>query len=179
MLIDLKKIAEGGLHVDRALDLSGSEVDPEVISVGPARVVVDVHEVEDEVVITGSFEVEAIVACARCLAPFNLSVANRFTSIYRYRPTDLKEDAQVKDEELDLSYLDPEQQEMDLKEIVWEQILLNLPMKPLHHSDCKGLCPGCGIDKNEKECDCETTSLDPRLEELAKIRAAMDTKRES
>ena len=34
--------------------------------------------------------------------------------------------------------------------------------KDLCKEDCKGLCPKCGCDLNEKECSCTTKEIDPR-----------------
>jgi uncharacterized protein len=39
-------------------------------------------------------------------------------------------------------------------------------MKPLCSEDCKGICPQCGQDLNEGECDCEIETVDPRLAKL-------------
>ena len=39
----------------------------------------------------------------------------------------------------------------------------NIPMQTLCREDCKGLCPECGINLNEKECNCDTTVYDPRF----------------
>src|SRR4029077_12174807 len=41
---------------------------------------------------------------------------------------------------------------IDLDPIVREQVLLALPLSVLCKEDCKGLCPECGQDLNEREC---------------------------
>ncbi len=41
-------------------------------------------------------------------------------------------------------------------------------MKPLC-SKCKGLCPKCGINLNEDQCDCESEYVDPRFEKLKEL----------
>lgn len=35
-----------------------------------------------------------------------------------------------------------------------EQVLLNRPMRFLCKEDCKGICPGCGVDLNIERCKC-------------------------
>ncbi|MFA7677302.1 MAG: DUF177 domain-containing protein, partial [Candidatus Omnitrophota bacterium] len=42
--------------------------------------------------------------------------------------------------------------ELDLDNDIREEILLNFPMKILCSENCKGLCPGCGVNLNEGEC---------------------------
>ncbi|RME68679.1 MAG: DUF177 domain-containing protein, partial [Nitrospirae bacterium] len=59
--------------------------------------------------------------------------------------------------------------ELDITSIVQEQILLNLPMKPLCMPECKGLCPRCGMNLNTGTCDCPRTEIDPRWSALKKL----------
>ena len=35
--------------------------------------------------------------------------------------------------------------------------------------DCKGLCPVCGTNLNEKECGCDRTVADPRMAAIQDI----------
>jgi len=44
---------------------------------------------------------------------------------------------------------------IDLEPLVHDVLLLDLPLAPLCREDCKGLCPQCGGDRNEVECDCQ------------------------
>jgi uncharacterized protein len=50
---------------------------------------------------------------------------------------------------------------VDLAPLVHDAILLDLPLAPLCREECAGLCPFCGIDRNEGTCDCQAP-LDPR-----------------
>lgn len=50
---------------------------------------------------------------------------------------------------------------VDLAPMVHDAILLDLPLAPLCREDCQGLCPYCGIDRNEATCDCRGP-VDPR-----------------
>ncbi len=52
---------------------------------------------------------------------------------------------------------------LDLTEALREQILLDLPMRPLCRPDCRGLCIECGKNLNEGLCDCTKETIDPRL----------------
>lgn len=57
----------------------------------------------------------------------------------------------------------------DLTEVIRDNILAAQPVKNLCKSDCKGLCPVCGQNLNEKECSCDTFIFDPRLDALKKF----------
>jgi uncharacterized protein len=50
---------------------------------------------------------------------------------------------------------------VDLAPLAHDAILLDLPLAPLCRSDCQGLCPYCGIDRNEATCTCQAP-LDQR-----------------
>ncbi len=43
---------------------------------------------------------------------------------------------------------------IDLEAMVHDSVLLELPIAPLCRAECQGLCPICGIDRNESSCDC-------------------------
>ena len=51
--------------------------------------------------------------------------------------------------------------EMDLEPLVRDAVLLELPLAPLCRPDCLGLCPFCGVNRNEEACSCEAPT-DPR-----------------
>jgi len=66
----------------------------------------------------------------------------------------------------------------DLAPLVHDAILLELPLAPLCREDCRGLCPYCGIDRNEASCDC-SAPVDPRWATLDGLRLAEETSAES
>lgn len=70
----------------------------------------------------------------------------------------------LNDEEND-DFLQVADMRLDLDEIVWEDVVLQLPTKYLCSDDCKGLCPMCGKNLNVDQCDCKKP-IDPRLEGL-------------
>jgi uncharacterized protein len=45
--------------------------------------------------------------------------------------------------------------QVDLEDLVHDAVLLELPMAPVCHEGCLGLCPMCGVNRNEKKCSCE------------------------
>ncbi|MHB1087441.1 MAG: YceD family protein [Acidimicrobiales bacterium] len=57
----------------------------------------------------------------------------------------------------------------DLAPLVHDAIFLDLPLAPLCREDCQGLCPYCGIDRNEGTCDCQVP-IDSRWATLDELR---------
>lgn len=176
MLIDLNKIPEGGTRIKCVLDLVPVSQDREIEAVGSASI--DVYVMEDEagILVSGRFVGSATVPCARCLRSFEVPLEGAFNSMFRPHPEDFPKDTEVQEEDLDLSFLGQGQDSIDLREVIMEQVILNLPMKPLHSEDCKGFCPRCGTNKNETNCECPDKDIDPRLEPLARLLSLKEMK---
>ena len=51
---------------------------------------------------------------------------------------------------------------LDLTEAVRQYLEIATPMKPVCRPDCRGICPGCGMNLNETSCDCGSPFRDPR-----------------
>ena len=58
---------------------------------------------------------------------------------------------------------------LDVDQLVRDELLLNLPMKVLCDEDCKGICNRCGANLNHETCDCDRSSLDPRMSVIQDI----------
>lgn len=59
---------------------------------------------------------------------------------------------------------------LDAAGLLWQQFLLDLPVKTLCDKACKGLCPGCGVNLNEGVCECGPDEGDPRLAALRNLK---------
>jgi len=59
---------------------------------------------------------------------------------------------------------------VDLTENIREDIILELPQRALCRPDCRGLCPKCGQDLNEKTCRCKPARGDLRWHALDQIK---------
>ena len=57
----------------------------------------------------------------------------------------------------------------DLDDIVTTTLVLNMDSKLLCKDDCKGLCSVCGCNRNETDCNCDDTEIDPRLLKLKEL----------
>ncbi len=112
--------------------------------------------------VKGSIRAAVAIPCARCLKECIVPIVSEFTEcliLQRYAPDE--QDKELVPDDLDVSFL-PEEG-IELRDIVEEQIWLNIPMKPLCHDHCKGLCTVCGADLNLAECGCERRDIDPRF----------------
>jgi uncharacterized protein len=119
----------------------------------------------------GTLRASLELTCVRCLTPFALPL--EFTLEEEFRPTiDIYTGAALplpSDDEV-ATQIDAHH-EIDLAEVIRQNLLLAIPLRPLCRSRCAGLCPICGKNWNDGPCDCHTVEIDPRLE---KLRALLD-----
>jgi uncharacterized protein len=97
--------------------------------------------------------------CVRCLSDFQQRLSIDFTELYAFTQRS------VTDSELIL----PEDGHIDLTPLVRECMLLEVPISPLCSSSCKGLCPVCGENLNETNCDHGLEGGDPRVNILKSL----------
>ncbi len=107
--------------------------------------------------LTGSVQADTSLECSRCLKrfPFRIQESRMHVDLMpgTSRPS-------AGEHELDRSELEVEfyqGDEIEPLELLKEQLLLGIPMVPLHSEECRGLCPVCGADLNERECGCPRT----------------------
>ena len=133
---------------------------------------VELRKREQRVHIDGQMGLDVELACSRCVEPVAVSLSRDIHVVLLLQRADDDGEVELDGEQLDESYLDGDV--IDLPELIREQLLLSLPAKPLCSEDCKGLCPGCGVDLNHEECTCDGPPLDPRLAPLADLKIEQD-----
>jgi uncharacterized protein len=88
-----------------------------------------------------------------------------------YRPlktVNAPEEIEIKEADSEIGYYQGEG--VLLEDVLKEQILLALPLKPLCKEDCRGLCVHCGKNRNAGDCGCTEERSDPRWAALAGLR---------
>ncbi|MFI3238247.1 MAG: DUF177 domain-containing protein [Lachnospiraceae bacterium] len=96
------------------------------------------------------------VNCDRCLKPVPTRVD---LSVHRvvYAPgVAIGEDEEDNSSIMEAYYL-------NLESLVFNEILMNWPVKVLCQTGCKGFCTVCGHNLNEGDCGCDTFVPDPRM----------------
>ena len=112
---------------------------------------VNIGRTPQGLVTTGQFEGNTTLECVRCLNDFSYRLEWEFTELFAFK--------NKSDEETDL--LLPDSAQIDFAPILREYGLLEIPIKPLHSPDCKGLCMECGQDLNVADCGHEDMNDSP------------------
>ena len=58
--------------------------------------------------------------------------------------------------------------EIDVGDLAYTAFVLDMDTKHLCSEDCKGLCPGCGVNLNQEPCRCKKQA-DPRWAALEQL----------
>lgn len=156
-LKDIIYVPGASVPFEFQLDLSDLEFNGESPFTQPVHVSGQVRNVADALVLEGEAATTLSLHCDRCWEPFE---EEKIFSLDTLLATE------VENEDSDIVLLDGH--ELDLGELVREAVVLDMDTKHLCSENCKGLCPGCGVDLNHEECRCKP-EVDPRLASLAKL----------
>ncbi|MDX9703075.1 MAG: DUF177 domain-containing protein [Candidatus Auribacterota bacterium] len=104
----------------------------------PVEVSVFIRKVGEDITVEGTIKVTLVCSCARCLEEFDLSVERDKYFAYFKKPAE---------------------ENIDLTDSIREDIIISLPMRAICSEKCKGLCPYCGQNLNEKQCECKKPEL--------------------
>ena len=120
----------------------------------------------DDIRVVGNLATRLEIFCARCLDPVPYDVSRQFDLLYRPAGSDIGEDREVELQDKDAAISYYEGEGVELQDLLREQVLLDVPLKTVCRDDCKGLCPGCGRNRNTGECECAADAADPRWDAL-------------
>lgn len=124
----------------------------------PVTVSLSVTREFDHIRVQGNVGTTVGLTCSRCLSEFSSELSSAFTIFYTKAVADQPED-EVELGEQDLISATYSGDEIDFADEIAEQILLELPYKPLCIEECKGLCTSCGADLNSSDCSCSRNAV--------------------
>lgn len=108
------------------------------------------------------------LTCSRCLGLFRYQLTLNFEEEYSPTLDVVSGSALPLPEEAGAFTID-EHHILDLTEAIRQYTLLAIPMKPLCHKGCAGLCQNCGHNLNQGRCDCPEEDIDSRWSELTEL----------
>jgi len=121
----------------------------------------------DEIICQGEVYGTVEIECSRCLDTFDLQVSTRMQFIVKMLDSSVGLDNGESDD--DFEVIPKTQTVFDISQRIKDAIVLNLPVKPLCGDECRGLCPMCGVNLNESECECTPDKADERWDALKDI----------
>ena len=107
----------------------------------------------------GELSFKARFLCDRCLEPFTKEY------VIPMEDTIAREDSGLEADE----FIPYQHNTVLLTDAIYKCIFAVTLDQQLCRKDCKGLCPVCGCNRNETECNCDDTEIDPRLLKLKEL----------
>ena len=164
LIVDLGRLArEGRVRVRQ--DIGPDEAiwsGLEFRFAAPVHVDLEVQSAVKDVLVHGKVTGEVAHECRRCLEPVPVRIDEEVSMYFQDG---------VPDEEAEAGevYPLPERGDLDLTQAVREQVALAVPQFALCREECRGLCPHCGTNLNEGDCECAVEEVDDRWAALRRI----------
>jgi uncharacterized protein len=131
----------------------------------PVSLEVSLEKSSRQIYLKAEILVEGSFTCDRCLEGFEKAISGKMSIVYVF-----SQDETERNGEEEVRIISPETTSLDLTEDARQAIMLSVPLKLLCSDDCKGLCPHCGVNWNQRACRCrDTQETDSRWESLKKI----------
>lgn len=175
-VLNVQDIDEAGKHYDFPLRpewladaLRGTDVRVhEAAPVG--RFAVRIHKQGADLVLQGRLTAGLAVECARCLGDARIDVATDVASLLTARAADLRpqpDELELTPEDLEREFYSGDQVVLDA--FVRENLLLEVPIKPLCTEECPGIPVPDAVSGPAELRTSEEGSVDPRLAPLMEM----------
>jgi uncharacterized protein len=167
MLIKVNNLKEGAhlYNVDEPIENIGLE-EPFIDKVNIDLILQKLH---NQIVLETKIQAKANFECDRCTSEYTSYLETTYKMVYLFGSNSDDEN-----EAMNVTYLHADVSEIVLDDDIRDYALLSIPMKKLCKDDCRGLCPKCGKNLNEGECDCDSQTSDPRWLPLKDFKNKID-----
>lgn len=122
-----------------------------------------------EIRVEGKLNVTMQATCDRCLEPTDFPIENQFDLLYMPAEMGKRGEDEIDEGGIEVGYY--EGNGLVLNDILREVVLLALPMQLVCSEACKGICPVCGQNRNQRDCGCHEEAVDDRWSKLKTLRA--------
>ena len=107
----------------------------------------------DHIRVDGNVSTRVRMQCSRCLEEFERDINSTFT-LFCDKKSGVALDAETELKEKDLISILYQGDYIDFTSEIGEQLIMEVPYKPLCREECKGLCSKCAANLNAGDCGC-------------------------
>ena len=167
MLFNVSGLVQEGIGATRRYEvedeLRGEDREPE-----PVTGNVEMLRTKDGVLVRAHLKLVEPETCSRCLEPLTETLPIEFeeefqTTVDVHTGQPIREGIDEDAFKIDQNHM------LDLTEAVRQYREASAEMQPLCRPDCRGLCPRCGKNLNEGDCECNAAPVDNRWSALASL----------
>jgi uncharacterized protein len=171
MFLDIRELEQRPIRFEQSLPIGEIPFDSEFEQQSPliASGTAELHISTEELRVKGQLQVSLRMECDRCTEPFVKNIDEEFDLIYVPTPeVSPGSEIAIGPNDSHVGFYDGPG--LELNDILLEQVLLALPLQRVCREDCRGICPICGQNRNETECDCRAQLSDERWSALRDLK---------
>jgi uncharacterized protein len=171
MILPVKRIPDGHSVLSQVVEISGEQA--RWLTVKNLSCRADIDRIGSQLYVRLFYTGSALLECARCLSQFESPVQGDFR-IVCVHASDVGTEGrnnEFSEEEIDFVFNDTTD-EIDVTPLIYEEVMVSLPMKPL----CSEQCRGFEVEKKEtpeRRVAEKDDTIDPRWEALKKLKKVM------
>jgi len=117
------------------------------------------------ILVQGKLAGTSNIMCSRCLTMFDYPLSFGMEDEF-FPSRDVTSGISLSLPDDSTTFMIDEYHILDLSEAIRQYVLITIPMKPLCHPDCAGLCPNCGSNLNQNACYCDSQPQESPLGNL-------------
>ena len=149
--------------VDRLPLLAALSNDGEIRFSGSVKARIHAVLAGETVLISGTVSTRVSMRCSRCIEWFERDITADFSATALSDQTmagDADGDADIELTAEETAAITYSGETISLNTEVAQQIIMELPFKPLCNDTCRGLCSRCGANLNQTRCQCDSRRQD-------------------
>ena len=168
MILDLRQFETFPARLSLEANPEEVEIDYEgVVRLNSARLNLNIQKSGEEFFCQGEANASVKLTCARCLKEFDRELDSSTNFIVCSKQW--HDECRGEEDNEEYVFFRGSDLQADVSDLMRQAVIMSMSLKPLCSEDCKGLCPSCGINHNEKSFKCEKGKVDTRWEALKKI----------
>ena len=134
----------------------------------PIELDLRLESVLEGILVSGTADLEISAECSRCLDPVEWHEDVELTELFRYPSTDARGAVVEEVDESEDPLPEVQDDLIDLRPVLRDAVVIDLPLAPLCSEECLGLCPDCGFRLVE-DPQHEHDTFDPRWAALVSL----------
>jgi uncharacterized protein len=168
MILPIKRIPDGHSVLSQKVEINGEQAHWLTVKNLSCRAEID--RIRSQLYVRLFYTGSALLECARCLSQFESPIQGDFRIVCVHASDVGKEEknSEFSEEEIDFVFSNTTD-EIDVAPLIYEEVMVSLPMKPL----CSEQCRGFEVEKketSERRIAEKDKPIDPRWEALKKLK---------
>jgi len=159
MLLHIKEIPEGHSVIDQKVTMTDEQVQESKFC-GEVNCHAEIERLQFQIFVRIRYTCKVDQECSRCLISFEYPLEGEYTVILQ----DKNAPESLGSDEVDYTFGDRDAT-VDIRRSLYEEVMINVPIKPLCSDECTGASDYIDTDTTKKEDD-----IDPRWEALKKLK---------